>query len=78
MGLPFSRLDDGRIYQRSAAVENFGGERRRHVPRQRLTVPVTPLHTLRIAKFEKPPRFSPVIYALGSVVKETGMLWRCG
>ncbi len=43
MGLPFSRLDDGRIYQRP-----FGGQSkktsaasRRHVPRRRLTVPVT-------------------------------------
>ncbi len=45
MGLPFSRLDDGRIYQRP-----FGGQSktlaasRRHVPRRRLTVPVTPCY----------------------------------
>jgi succinate dehydrogenase / fumarate reductase flavoprotein subunit len=42
MGLPFSRLDDGPfISVRSAASRKTSAASRRHVPRRRLTVPVT-------------------------------------
>ena len=61
MGLPFSRLDDGRIYQRP-----FGGQSktsaasRRHALRQQLTVPVTHCCTpLYQQNLKTTPPFSP-------------------
>ncbi len=51
MGLPFSRLENGTIYQRP-----FGGQSktsaasRRHVPQRRLTVPATRCCTRYISR----------------------------
>lgn len=51
MGLPFSRFDNGRVYQRpfGGQSKNFGGEQL-PVPRRLPTVPATPCCTPCISK----------------------------
>ncbi len=52
MGLPFSRLENGTIYQRpfGGTSRKTSAASRRHVPLRRLTVPVTPCCTPSISR----------------------------
>ena len=69
MGLPFSRLDDGRIYQRpfGGQSKNFGGEQAARTAAAADRTGHALLHTLYQQNLKTTPPFSPRWYALDLV-----------
>ncbi len=61
MGLPFSRLDDGRIYQRpfGGQSKNFGGEQAARTAAAADRTGHALLHTLYQQNLKTTPPFSP-------------------